>query len=211
MKKIILVFILLTSFSFNLFGQIAPNGERERISAKKADADIRFLEKISSQEEFDSVARVYHQNTAYALPHSKFIIDRKNNNKIYYVNSQKFRFHRDFLIGNYLVLKGDNLFEDIYINENRRFIVGTIAWQKTVEKFTFEYWEGDMIPADQIKLTYDIIKKTFHEPVVFKPNSIRHDELSAKLDIERITADEIQKNQEYLALNTARRRANSYY
>lgn len=204
MKNIITAFILLLTISLNFFGQTAPAGERARITATAKDSDIRFLEKISSQEEFDSVARVYHQNTTYALPHSKFIIDRRENNKIYYINSNRYQFHKDFLIGNYLVLKGDNLHEDIYINENRRFIVGTVAWQKTVEKFTFEFWEGDMIPANQIKLTSDIIKNSFFAPVAFKPNSTRHDELSAKLGLDRVTADDILKNQEYLALNTAK-------
>ncbi|MDH3529411.1 MAG: PEP/pyruvate-binding domain-containing protein [Acidobacteriota bacterium] len=171
---------------------------------KKPDSKERFLSKIDSRTDFDLMARVYHQKTPYALPHAMFIIDRRKNNKIYYVNSQKYRFHKDFLIGNYLVLKGADLFNDIYINENRRFIVGTIAWQSTVEKFTFEFWEGDMIPADQIKTTHDIINASFYAKVSFKPNSNRHDELSQSIGIPRITSDEIARNQEYLALNTAK-------
>ncbi len=204
MNKIILAFILLTSFSLNFFAQTMPVGERERFSEKKSESDLRFLEKISSRADFDSVARIFQQNTSYALPHSKFIIDRRSDNKIYYINSNKYQFHKDFLIGNYLVLKGENLYEDIYINENRRFIVGTVAWQKTVEKFTFEFWEGDMISAAQIKLTAEIINKSFFAPVAFKPNSIRQDELSSKLGFDRVTADEISKNQEFLALNTGK-------
>ena len=208
MKKLIIFLILSALFSQSLFGQLnrkpSPTRESEGAMEKTPDSNERFLAEIKSREDFDSVARVYHPNTSYALPHSMFVIDRKDKNKIYYVNSQKYRFHKDFLIGNYLVLKGENLFENIYINENRRFIVGTIAWQKTVEQFTFEYWDGDMIPANQIKLTSEIINKTFFAPVSFKPNSIRQEEQSAKLGINRISADEISKNQEYLALNTAK-------
>ncbi|HSK71507.1 MAG TPA: PEP/pyruvate-binding domain-containing protein [Pyrinomonadaceae bacterium] len=208
MKKISLISLLILCFTISGFAQMtrkpSPTRAPKDATVTKPDAKDRFLTAIKSQEDFDRISRVYHKDTPYALPHAMFVIDRKNKNKIYYVNSQKYRFHKDFLIGNYLVLKGENLFENIYINENRRFIVGTIAWQKTVEAFTFEFWEGDMIPAQQIKLTYDIINKTFHEPVAFKPNSIRQDELSANLDIERITSDEISKNQEYLALNAAR-------
>ena len=122
-----------------------------------------------------------------------FIIDRKKEIKFYYVNSQKYRFHKDFLIGNYLVLKGRNLFQDLYIKPNRRFIVGTLAWQTVVGKFTFEYWEGDMLPAAQIKLTHDIINKTFFDKVAFKPNSTRHDRLTEKMPIKRITSAEISK------------------
>ncbi len=182
----------------------SPTREPKGVIDKKPDSAKRSLPKITSRADFDIMARVYHQNTSYALPHAMFIIDRRNKNKIYYVNSQKYRFHKDFLIGNYLVLKGQNLFEDIYMKEDRRFIVGTIAWQKTVDKYTFEFWDGDLIPAAQIKTTYDVINKTFYDKVAFKPNSTRQDELSADLKINRVTADEISQNQEYLALNTAR-------
>ena len=208
MKKLSIFLILTALFSQTIFGQLnrkpSPTREPDGAMSKTPDSNERFLGSIKSREDFDLLARVYHPNTPYALPHTMFVIDRKNKNKIYYVNSQKYRFHKDFLIGNYLVLKGENLFENIYINENRRFIVGTIAWQKPVEQFTFEFWEGDLIPANQIKLTSEIINKTFFAPVAFKPNSIRQDELSANLGITHVSADEISKNQEYLALNTAK-------
>jgi hypothetical protein len=181
-----------------------PRREPMGVMNKKPGSAKNSLPKITSQAEFDSIARVYHQNTPYALPHAMFVIDRKNKNRIYYVNSQKYRFHKDFLTGNYLVLKGEDIFENVYIKENRRFIVGTIAWQKTVEKFTFEHWEGDMIPADLIKLTHDVINKTFFKEVSFKPNSIRQDELSADLGIKRVLSSEISQGQEYLALNAAK-------
>ena len=206
MKKISIILIVL-SFAFTTFGQLtrkpSPTREPKGAMAKKPDSAKKYLPEITSREDFDQMARIYNQNTPFVLPHAMFIIDRRNKNKIYYVNSQKYRFHKDFLIGNYLVLKGENLFEDVYIKENRRFIVGTIAFQKPVGQFTFEFWDGDLIPAEQIKTTYDIINKTFYEPVAFKPNSIRQDELTAKMPIVRITSDEISKNQEYLPLNMA--------
>jgi phosphoenolpyruvate synthase/pyruvate phosphate dikinase len=201
----LIIILLTTSFlTAQMTRKPSPTREPEGAMDKKPDSNQRSLAEIKSRKDFDLMARVYHQKTAYALPHAMFVIDRKRQNKIYYINSQKYRFHKDFLIGNYLVLKGQNLFQDIYIKENRRFIVGTIAWQKTVDKFTFEFWEGDLIPADQMKTTYDVINQTFYEKVSFKPNSIRHEDISAKLGIPRVTSDEISKNQEYLALNTAR-------
>ncbi len=206
--KILLITGLILAFSLTSTAQYtrkpSPTREPAGVMNKKPDSKERSLSKVNSRDEFDSIARVYHQKTPYALPHVMFIIDRARNNKIYYVNSQKYRFHKDFLIGNYLVVKGGDFFNDVYIKENRRFIVGTIAWQSTVSKFTFEFWEGDLIPADQMKKTYDVINSTFYTPVAFKPNSTRHDELSLKLGIKRITSDDISKNQEYLALNTAK-------
>ena len=169
---------------------------------KTPDSEKRDLNEIKSREDFDQMARVYHQGTPYALPHAMFIIDRKNKNKIYYVNSQKYRFHKDFLLANYLINRGDDVFTPVYIRQDRRFIVGTVAYQTPIEKFTFELYEGDLASPELIKLAYDTINKTFFAPVAFKPNSLVQDENSEKLDINRISADEIQKNQEYLALNT---------
>ncbi len=181
----------------------SPTNEPAGAMDQKPRSSERYLGKINSRSEFDLMARVYHQKTPYALPHVMFVIDRSRNNKIYYVNSQKYRFHKDFLIGNYLVLKGADLFEDIYIKENRRFIVGTVAWQSTVKKYTFEFWEGDLIPGKQIATVNEVINSSFYETVSFKPNSTGQDKFAIDLGIPRITSDEISKNQEYLALNTA--------
>ena len=206
-KKISLVFIVLC-FALSVSAQMSrkPSPTREPAGAmlKKPDSVKRFLPKVASRKEFDKMARTYHQNTPYALPHAMFIIDRRFKNKIYFVNSQKYRFHKDFLLANYLVARGEDVFTPIYINQNRRFIVGTIAFQKTVNKFTFELWEGDLASADLIKLAYDTINATFFDPVAYKPNSIRQDDATAKLGINRVSADEIQSNQEYLALNTGK-------
>ncbi len=205
MKKSFAVILILLAAS-GIFAQMSrkPSPTREPKGAmdKTPDSVKRALNKISSREDFDSMARVYHQGTPYALPHAMFIIDRKNKNKIYYVNSQKYRFHKDFLLANYLIARGEDVFTPIYIRQDRRFIVGTVAYQTPIEKFTFELYEGDLANSDLIKLAYDTINKTFFEPVAFKPNSLVQDENSENLGITRISADEIQKNQEYLALNT---------
>jgi Phosphoenolpyruvate synthase/pyruvate phosphate dikinase len=206
MRRIIYIFLLTILFSSLIFGQMArkPSPTREPKDAmdKKPDSPARSLSEIKSQEDFDSIARVYHQNTPYALPHAMFVIDRKNKNKIYYVNSQRYRFHKDFLLANYLVARGDDVFKPIYLDEKRRFIVGTIAWQKPVEKFTWELWEGDLATAEHIMLANEVINKTFFQPVAYKPNSIRQEDVSANLGIERVLQSDINKNQEYLALNT---------
>ena len=205
MKKISLILIVL-AFTGSNFAQMSrkPSAMNQPKGAmtKKPDSPEDSVPQVTSRETFDSMARVYHAGTPYSLPHAMFVIDRRNKNKIYYVNSQKFRFHKDFLLFKHLIPRGGNVFEDIYINQNRRFMVGTIAWQTPVEKFTFELWQGDLASDKLIKMAYDTINATFFEPVAYKPNSIRQDEASENLGIVRVSADDIQKNQEYLALNT---------
>ncbi len=171
----------------------------------KPDSSKRSLPKIASQANFDSIARVYNAKTPYALPHAMFIIDRRDKNKIYYVNSQLYRFHQDFANAQYLSLKrGEEFFKDVYINDQRRFIVGTIAYQIPVKKFTYEFWEGDLIRADLIKLSGEVINKTFFTQVSYKPNSIQQEDYAATLDIPKVSQSEISANQSYLAMNVAK-------
>src|SRR5207245_5357547 len=95
----------------------------------------RSLPAVHSQTEFDSLAVVYDANTPYALPHVLFVIDRQNKNRIYYVNTKLYKFHKDFVNGTYLSLeRGQVFFENNYLKANRRFILGTIAYQTPVRK-----------------------------------------------------------------------------
>ncbi|MGH9929902.1 MAG: hypothetical protein ACREA9_11855, partial [Pyrinomonadaceae bacterium] len=132
-------------------------GGLSRVSAQTEAP--RSLAAVNSQAEFNSLAVTYDPDTPYALPHLLFVIDRKDQNKIYYVNTKRYAFHKDFVNGTYLSLeRGREFFENNYLKANRRFILGTIAFQTPLKRWTFEFWEGDLIPADQIKLVADVIK-----------------------------------------------------
>src|SRR5437773_7212425 len=159
----------------------------------------RSLPAIHSRAEFDSLAVVYDANTAYALPHVLFAIDRRDNNRIYYINTARYKFHKDFINGTYLSLeRGQVFFENNYLKPNRRFILGTLAYQTPVRRWTFEFWEGDLISDDQIKLASDIINKSFFTPVAFKPNSSRQDQASANIaGFPRVLQTEISKEQDH--------------
>lgn len=187
---------LLTTILFLIVGAI--------VSLSQGN-DQRSLPAIKSQAEFDSLSVVYDANTAYALPHVLFVIDRKEKNRIYYVNTKLYKFHKDFVNGTYLSLeRGQVFFENNYLKANRRFILGTVAYQTPVRRWTFEFWEGDLIPPEQIKLASDIINRSFFVPVAYKPNSSRQEEVSADLGLQRVLQTEISKEQDYQVLNVAK-------
>lgn len=173
------------------------------LAQERAPVGERSVPAVQSRAQFDTLAVVYDQNTPYALPHVMFVIDRKDNNKIYYVNTKRYAFHKDFVNGTYLSLeRGKEFFENNYLKPNRRFILGTVAYQTPVRAWTFEFWEGDLIGAPEIKLTSDIINRTFFTPVRYKPNSLRQDEVSAGIQgLQRISQSEISREQDYQALN----------
>ncbi len=166
----------------------------------------RSLSVIRSQSEFDTLAVTYDQNTPYALPHLLFVIDRQDQNKIYYVNTKKYRFHKDFVNGTYLSLeRGKEFFENNYLKENRRFILGSLAYQTPIKRWTFEYWEGTLIPPDQVKLTSDVINRSFFAAVAYKPNSLRQEDESRSIPgLQRVLQSDIAREQSYQALNVAK-------
>ncbi len=166
----------------------------------------KSLPAINSQADFDKVSVTYDPNTPYALPHVMIVIDRKDNNRVYYVNKKRYSFHKDFVNGTYLSLeRGREFFINNYLKPNRRFILGTLAYQTPIRRWTFEFWEGDLIPPELIQLTYEVVNKTFFEPVAFKPNSLRQDEATRSLTgIQRVLQSDIAKEQAYQALNIAK-------
>jgi rifampicin phosphotransferase len=198
--------LLFTTFTFAQISGRKPTATREPKGAmdKKPDSPKNSFAKITSLADFEKIGRTYHQNTPYAMLHTMFIIDRQNGNKIYFVNSQKFRFHKDFLYATGLVAIGSDVYKESYYNDNRRFILGTIAWQKPVDKWTWELWEGDLAKEIHIKTAHEVINKSFFETVNYKPNSGSQEAACANLEIPIVTQDELNKNQSYLALNTGK-------
>ncbi|HKZ02706.1 MAG TPA: PEP/pyruvate-binding domain-containing protein [Pyrinomonadaceae bacterium] len=176
------------------------------ICAASAQTNLKSLPRVTSQAEFDSLAVTYYPETPYALPHLLFVIDRQDKNRIYYVNTKKYPFHKDFVNGTYLSLeRGREFFDNNYLKPNRRFILGTIAYQTPIKKWTFEFWEGDLIPAEQISMVADLIGSSFFQPVAFKPNSLSQEERTASLaGLARVLQSEIIREQEYQALNIAK-------
>lgn len=198
------LFVLFSIFRDDARGQTtAGRGGTRKVSAEKVEP-VRSLPAIKTQAEFDSLARIY-TDQPYALPHVMFVIDRKEGNRVHYVNSKRYRFHKDFVNGTYLSLERGQEFQKNYTEPNRRFILGTLAYQAPVKRWTFEFWEGDTATADLIKLTADSIRKSFFDAVAFKANSNRQEAESAAVEgLERVTQSDITRGQEYQALNLAK-------
>ncbi len=196
MLRIILTLSLCTS----VFAQPQSKSASSTVSP-------RSLQRIASRAEFDRLARVYYQGRFYALPHLMFVIDRAaqpgSGKRIFYINSKRYSFHSEFVSANYLTLeRGREFFKHNYLEPNRRFILGTIAYQAKLGKFTFEFWEGDLATTEIIGEAYQTIRHSFFAPVVFKPNSPKQEEVS--LDVPRLLPSEINAPLDYLPIHQAK-------
>ena len=173
------------------------------------------LARIRSRAEFDSLARVYFRGRFYALPHVMFVIDRRaaRGPRVYYVNSKRFQFHKDFVNATYLSLeRGRAFYENNYQKPDRRFFLGTVAYQSAIDKFTFEFWEGDRLTKELVAEAYAALGDSFFAPLSFKPNSLAQEEAARQIEVEAkpapaarrfavLTASELARNAEYQPLN----------
>ncbi|AIE85227.1 PEP/pyruvate-binding domain-containing protein [Fimbriimonas ginsengisoli] len=156
--------------------------------------------KIASKGEFDKLAGV--TDVPYRMAHVRFMIDRRQGNRIYYIDSRNDRHHREFANHLYLSLESEQtFFANNTLKENRRFVLGWLAYQSPVKQWTYEFWDGDQITPDLLRLTHRIVKDTFFASVSFKPNSVRQEEVSNSLGIPRVLVREIMRSQKYQPLN----------
>jgi rifampicin phosphotransferase len=140
------------------------------------------------------------------LPHLMFVIDRAaQRDQVYFVNSRRYSFHGEFVNANYLSLeRGAAFFKNNYLNAQRRFILGTIAYQPKLNQFTFEYWEGDLATAAIIRESYAALQSSFFAPLTFKPNAARQEEEAATInDLPRLKLGELNPARDYQPLHQA--------
>ena len=197
----VLIFLLCANFT------PAPATFGQAVKAQQYS-----LARIRTRAEFDSLARVYFRGRFYALPHVMFVIDRRASH-VYYVNSNRFQFHKDFVNATYLSLeRGRVFYENNYQKPDRRFFLGTVAYQSAVDKFTFEFWEGDRLTKELLAEASASLSGSFFAPLSFKPNSLAQEEAARQVEQEAkqtpsarrfavLTASELAPSAEYQPLN----------
>ena len=160
----------------------------------------RSADQIRSREEFAELSR--HAS----FPHVMFAIDRMTQNRVYFINSERYRFHNEFLAANYLTLeRGEKFYENNYRSTSRRFILGSISFHASHNHFTYEFWEGDQITAALLRETYGALSSRFFAPLLFKPNSRDHEAAAREAsDVARTLASEEENRNTFVPLNTAR-------
>jgi rifampicin phosphotransferase len=207
MKKLL---VLALSFAFT-YPALAGNlrlSPKATLPPGSAENPLRSLERITSRADFDKLSRTYYRGRFYALPHMMFVIDRRAKDRVYYVNSKAYAFHKDFVNAEYLSLeRGKVFYENNYANKDRRFFLGTISYQTTVNKFTFEFWEGDRLSKELLTQCYEALRKSFFTEIFFKPNSLVQEEVAKELTgasttgVAVLTMSDLASNQSYQPLN----------
>lgn len=195
------LFLLFAS----LLPQASPPSSRPVTSSSTKNATARYEQRLPNRRAFDRLARTYYEGRFATLPHLMFVIDRAAAGKVYYVNARRYSLHSEFVNANYLSLeRGSAFFRHNYLEPQRRFILGTVAYQPKLDKFSFEFWEGDLATAAILQEAQQALQNSFFAPLYFKPNSARQAEAAAQLsNLPRLSDSEINPPAAYVPLNQA--------
>ncbi len=147
---------------------------------------------------------------------SKFVIDLKTN-KIYFVDSNVFMLHADFVV-DYLqniprTAANMKAYNRNYSTKKPQFILGYLTHYPkldgdatTRDLWTFSFWEGDTIQVKDIRFAYKRLQQTFTiAPLLFRPDSSEQERVASQLkpfQIKTINNNQIYQSLPYQAFNT---------
>jgi pyruvate, water dikinase len=149
--------------------------------------------------------------------YSKFVIDVKTN-KIYFVDSNVFTLHADFVV-DYLqklprTTENMRAYNQNYSTQKPQFILGYLTHYPNITAgtnsqnnglWTFSFWEGDTITPKDIRRAYKRLQQTFTiAKLQFRPDSSNQEKVATQLKpykIAVINNNQIYKSLPYQAFN----------
>ena len=80
-----------------------------------------------------------------------------------------------------------------YRSPNRRYLFGTISWQNSTQEYVYEFWEGDKITPELLKLAAGRLKDSFYAPLRYKTNSLWQETVAEQSKVPFITQESLIK------------------
>lgn len=161
-----------------------------------------YRARIGQQADFDRLARRYHRGTPLELPHLLFLIDRQQGDRPYFINTRRFSLHEHFLARGPLHLRLDHAaLAANYRTPDRRFLLGTLAWQRSTQQWTYEFWEGDQLDARLLQAAQRSLQAAFFAPLVFKANAQAHERVATAAGLPFLSQAQLIREQAFLPLN----------
>jgi hypothetical protein len=150
--------------------------------------------RIDDEAAFRRLARTYHSGDLADMPHVLFVIERAKG-RAFYADGAAFDFHGSFARALGLTTKANReFFAENYTTPARPLILGTIVRQPRTDTFYFEFSDADRIDASIVRETRAVLSKSFYAPLVFRANSLAHEELLPSLADMKTTASDSLRN-----------------
>jgi hypothetical protein len=142
---------------------------------------------ITSADQYADMSRTLAGGRYFSVPQLMFVIDRADRSKdrpprLYFVNSNRYEFHIDFVQRTYLSSRSlEELLDQNYSRPDRRFTFGSIVHYPGLGRYGVEFFEGDVIDEAILRETMDLLGANFFAPLAYKPNSSQQQDLAAAI------------------------------
>ena len=191
---------------------IAPGCQRWECQLEPG-SDPDSARMIGCLEDFEMLAAAPLDASLPGARSVKTVLDRLDENNLFYQNSQRYLIHWDFAFehrsGNGLPIVPElGAFNNVeYYSPDRRFILGAITYYEEPAVWAYEIAPYDSADADMITLAYRSIVESsyFGKDLKFHPTSAQVELVAESLpdDVDIITTDELFDGITYQPLNLA--------
>ncbi|MDH5672540.1 MAG: PEP/pyruvate-binding domain-containing protein [Myxococcales bacterium] len=172
-----------------------------------------FLQQIGCNADFEAVAAQPFDASLPGALTVKTIVDREDENALYFQNSVTYQIHHQFAEA-HLSVAADlppvaplSEFNQLqYSSSDRRFLLGSLTHYEGPDLWVYEIAPYDRADAEMITLAYDaIVENSFiGEQLLFHPTSVTVEQVVPDLPprVKVLSTDELYEGVDYQALNT---------
>ena len=199
----------------------APDSETDETNqtvwecrAEPDAGEIDFLPQIGCEADFDLIAALPSNSSLPGAKTVKTIIDRADDNTIYFQNTQKYSIHYEFasehLSGGEVggIIVDQDAFNDNYNAAQRRFVLGAVTYYDDPAKWVYEISSYDNADAAMVTDAVQTIAQSafFGDRLYFHPTGEGPEEVAKSLPetVKVVTTEELYEDITYQALNLAR-------
>lgn len=173
-----------------------------------------YLKEVGCESDFSALASVPLDASIPGARSLKFVVDRVNDDELYFQNSKQYQIHYEFASEHLSVASGfapvgslGEFNEEQYTSAYRRFILGAITHYEGPDIWAFELSPYDTASAEMIELAFSKVAKHsfFGKKLRFHPTSEAISDVVSSLpsSVPIVTTDELFEGIDYQALNVA--------
>ena len=176
-----------------------------------AGSDPDFAAELGCRDDYDALASEPADASIPGATSVKTIIDRLDDDALYFQNSKRYCIHWDFasthLSGNGLpiVPAMSSFNETEYYSPDRRFLLGAVSYYSGPDRYVYEISPYDTADADMITAAFRLIRDHawMGEDLAFHPTSVAVEAVAEALpdDVPILSTDEIYAGVDYQPLN----------
>jgi hypothetical protein len=175
--------------------------------------DVAFdsLASLGCIEDFERASAQPADSSLPGARSVKIIVDRVDNNRLYFLNTVEYPLHYDFAsthlsaVDDLPVIANQGEFNDNYVSDQRRFYLGTITYYEGPAKWVYEITPYDTASADMIQETFGLLRGAsyFGAELHFHPTGATVEKMAEELPdtIPILTTDELYAGVNYQPLN----------